>query len=637
MKHQYLSNIPLDTAKADYLKFLKDSGLAHVVETMPVVNSLGRTTANAVYAAICSPHYNACAMDGIALKAKLTFNATETTPVPLSQDQFIRVDTGDPLPEGCDAVVMIEDCVESGDEVLLYQAAAPWQNVRQIGEDISAGDMILPSYTVIEPASIGAMLAGGVLNVDVIKKPRVAIIPTGDEVVPPTRAPQKGDVMEFNSSIFSGMLSNWGAEAVVYPIVKDDPKLIEAAVAKAASECDAVLLMAGTSAGRDDDTTEVMRRLGEVLYHGIAIKPGKPAALGRIGSKPVLGVPGYPVSGILVLEHLFKPVIDFLLKRADLGSEQIEVKLSRRLNSSLKYREFIRATLSRDKQGELVAVPLNRGAGVVTSFVKADCILDIPQDAEGYEAGESVPATLTKDIRQIDRTIKIIGSHDPLIDEAADVLRRSDPNVFVSSAPVGSMGGITAVLRGEAQLAGVHLLNEADGSYNTAYVERYFKNGGVALVECVQRVQGLMTAAGNPKGLTRFEDVAREGISYVNRQKGSGTRILCDYLMKSAGISPDDIYGYSREEFTHTGVAAQIAAGTADCGMGILSAARIYGLDFIPVCLEQYDILIPLDALDNPMVQAFINTLKTPEFKARLIKLGGYEISDPGRIRQIWK
>lgn len=637
MKYQYLSNIPLDTAKADYIKFLKDGGLVHKIETIPVIESLGRTTANAVYAAICSPHYNACAMDGIALQAKLTFNATETTPVTLKQTQFIMVDTGDPLPEGCDTVVMIEDCVEKGSDVMLYASAAPWQNVRQIGEDISAGDMILPSYTVIEPASIGAMLAGGILNIDVIKKPRVAIIPTGDEVVLPSQTPQKGDVMEFNSSIFSGMLSNWGAEAVVYPIVKDDPKLIEAALKKAADECDAVLLGAGTSAGRDDDTTDVIRRLGEVLYHGIAIKPGKPAALGRIGSKPVLGVPGYPVSGILVLEFLFKPVIDLLLKRAEFGDEAVDVKLSRRLNSSLKYREFIRATLSRDKKGELVAVPLNRGAGVVTSFVKADCILDIPQDAEGYEAGDVVKARLTRDIRQIDRTIKIIGSHDPLIDEAADVMRRSDPGVFVASAHVGSMGGITAVMRGEAQLAGVHLLNEADGSYNTAYVERYFKNGGVALVECVQRVQGLMAAKGNPKGLTGFKDVVRDGISYVNRQKGSGTRILCDHLIKTEEISADAIYGYSREEFTHTGVAAQIAAGTADCGMGILSAARIYGLDFIPVCLEQYDLLVPLDALESPLVQAFIATLKTPEFIERLTKLGGYKLDSPGRIRQIWK
>lgn len=636
MKYEYLSNVPLTQAVKEYLSFLKTNGMTYRTETIPVCDALDRVTAAAVYAKICAPHYNASAMDGIALQADVTFGATETTPVTLSPAQFTRVDTGDPMPLGTNAVVMIEDCVEDGDDILLYAAAAPWQHVRQIGEDIAAGDMILPSYSVIEPAVIGAMLAGGVLTVETLCKPRVGIIPTGDEIVLPSDHPAEGDVMEFNSAIFSGMLRRWGAEPVVYPIVKDDFSAIAGALSNAANDCDAVLLCAGTSAGRDDDTTAVIKRLGEVLYHGIAMKPGKPAVLGRVGTKPVVGVPGYPVSGIIVLEELVAPVVDALLMRPKRVTEHVCVNMGRKLTKSLKYREFVRATLGLGSDGVLTAVPLNRGAGVVTSFVKADCLLDVPQSVEGYEAGARAQARLLKPVERITRTVRIIGSHDPLIDEAADVLKRANPEAFVSGTHVGSMGGVMAVLRGEAQMGGIHLLDESDGSYNVSYIDRYFPHGGVALIECVQRVQGLMVAPGNPKGITAMADLAQTGISYVNRQRGSGTRILCDYLLKKEGIAESSIDGYAREEMTHTAVAAQIAAGTADCGLGILSAARIYGLDFIPLCNEQYDLLCSLDALDNSMVQSFIQVLQGDAFRARLMRLGGYALDQPGRIRKIW-
>ena len=583
MKYEYLSNVPLHQAVEEYLQFLKRNGMAFRTETVATADSLDRVTAEAVYAKICAPHYNASAMDGIALSAEITFGATETTPVTLTKADFIRVDTGDPLPPGTNAVVMIEDCVESGEDVLLYAAATPWQHVRQIGEDIAAGDMILSSYNTVEPAVIGAMLAGGVLELAVLCKPRVGIIPTGDELVLPSDHPGEGVVMEFNSAIFSGMLRRWGAEPKVYPIVRDEFDKISGALALAASECDAVLLCAGTSAGCDDDTTAVIRQLGEVLYHGVAIKPGKPAVLGRVGAKPVVGVPGYPVSGIIVLEELFQPVIDALLMRPRRVTEHVCVNMGRKLGKSLKYREFVRATLGLGADGVLTAVPLNRGAGVVTSFVKADCLIDVPQSVEGYEAGERAQVRLLKPVERITRTVRIIGSHDPLIDEAADELRRANPDAFVSGTHVGSMGGIMAVLRGEAQMGGIHLLDEADGSYNESYVDKYFPHGGVALIECVQRVQGLMVAPGNPKGIASIADAAAPGIAYVNRQRGSGTRILCDYLLKRDGIDAARIDGYTREEMTHTAVAAQIAGGTADCGLGILSAARIYGLDFIPV------------------------------------------------------
>lgn len=628
MKHEYLTNIELEQAKADYMAFLKSAGMDGREETIPAAESLGRITSCAVYAALCSPHYNASAMDGIALAAEKTFGATETTPVTLTKADFVPVDTGDPVPEGCDAVVMIEDVVETEEGVKLYSAAAPWQHIRQIGEDICAGDMILPSYTEISPAAMGAMLAGGVLSVSVMAKPVIGILPTGDEIVPPSANPRAGDVMEFNSAIFGGMLTQWGAQPKLLPIVKDSPELLEKAICDAMAECDGLLIGAGTSAGRDDYTTGLLKKLGEVCCHGIAIKPGKPAVLARIGSKPVLGVPGYPVSGIIVLEELFKPVVFSLLNKPVIAPETGEAAISKRLNSSLKYREFTRVRLSNGKNG-LVAVPLNRGAGVVTSFVKADGILDIPQNSEGADAGEKLSVRLLRPMESIKNTLSIVGSHDPLLDEAADILRRENPAFSVASSHVGSMGGVMAVLRGEAALAGVHLLDPETGEYNKSYVKKYFPNNDAVLIRCVGRVQGIMTAKGNPLGIKSFEDVA--ALRYVNRQGGSGTRILCDYLIKKLGMSTA-ISGYTREEFTHTAVAAQIASGTADAGLGIYSAAKLYGLDFIPVCNEEYDLLARRESLDDPLVQRFLEVLRGEKFRARLESLGGYVLSNAGEI-----
>lgn len=635
-KYEYLSNTPLNEALRTYLAFLNERGLVSRTETVSVPDALGRISARAVYARLSSPHYTACAMDGIALAAKTTFGATESTPVLLKKTDFIRVDTGDPLPEGCDAVVMIEDCVESDGGITLYSSAAPWQHVRQIGEDIAAGDMILSSYCLVEPAVIGAMLAGGVGSLEVVARPRVGILPTGDEIVPPSDHPKPGEVMEFNSAIFSAMLRQWGAEPVVYPIVPDDPARIQAALEQAARECDLLLVGAGTSAGRDDGTAAAIRSLGEVCVHGVAIRPGKPVVLGTIGAKPVVGVPGYPVSGILVLEELVRPVIDRLLMREREAGESVCVRMGRKMTSSLKYREFVRASLGYNSDGELSAVPLGAGAGVVTSFTKADCLLDVPQNCEGYEAGERAFARLLKPVDRIARTVRILGSHDPLIDEAADELRRQDIRAYVSSAHVGSMGAILALSRGEGQLGGVHLLDETDGSYNVSYIERYFPNGGVALVECVKRSQGLMVAPGNPLGICGIADLAKQNLKYVNRQKGAGTRILLDYLLKREGISPRTISGYEREEPTHTAVAAQIAAGSADCGLGILSAARMYGLGFVPVCEETYDLLVSLKAMETPQVRAFLRILPSESFLKRLDALGGYAYDKPGRIKKIW-
>ena len=632
MGFEYLTNVPLNRAREEYLELLKGYGYGYKTETVPVWDACGRVTAQAVYAHICAPHYAASAMDGVAVKAKDTFGATETTPVTLQAGQFVVVDTGDPIPENCDAVIMVEDIVKNNDgSITVHDAAAPWQHIRQIGEDICAGEMVLPSFTAVSPSAIGAMIAGGVLEIEVIRKPLVGIIPTGDEIIPPCTDPKPGDILEFNGSIFSAMVRQWGADAKVYPIVPDKFDQIKAMVAKASEECDLVILNAGSSAGREDFSARVIRELGEVLYHGIAMKPGKPAILGCKGSTPILGVPGYPVSGIIVIEQLLKPLIDHWLKAPQQQNRYAKAILTRPVVSGLKYQEFVRVRMGY-VGGKLMASPLSRGSGVVSSFMKADGIVEVPQGLEGYEAGSEVDVRLLSPMEKLQNTVVVIGSHDPLLDELGDMLHVADPDLYMSSSHVGSMGGIMAIRRGEAHAAGCHLLNTETGEYNVSFIKKYFPAGGVKLVRCVGRQQGLMVAKGNPLNIQRFADIARSGLRYVNRQKGSGTRILTDYLCQKEGLDTDGIYGYDREELTHNSVAVQIASGSADAGMGIYSAAKLYDLDFIPICIEEYDLLIPDHAWDTPQVRQLLTTMKSEAFKEKLLSLGGYTVDAPGQV-----
>ena len=632
MGFEYLTNVPLGQARADYRKLLKEQGFGPRTEVIPVYEACGRVTARAVYAHICAPHYAASAMDGVAVNARDTFGATETTPVTLQKEQYIVLDTGDPVPEDRDAVIMVEDIVKNEDgSITIHAAAAPWQHIRQIGEDVCAGEMILPSHMTVSPSAIGAMIAGGVLEIEVIAKPVVGIIPTGDEIIPPCTDPKPGDILEFNGSIFSAMVKSWGADAVVYPIVPDKFDQIKAMVSRAAAECDMVILNAGSSAGREDYSARVIRELGQVLYHGIAMKPGKPAILGCQGAKPILGVPGYPVSGIIVVEQLLKPLIDHWLKVPAVPSQYAQAILTRPVVSGLKYQEFVRVRMGYVGD-RLMASPLSRGSGVVSSFMKADGILEVPQGLEGFEAGAEVTVRLLSPLEKLRNTLVVIGSHDPLLDEVADMLHLEDSSLFMSSSHVGSMGGIMAIRRGEAHAAGCHLLNTQDGSYNRSFMKKYFPRGDVKLVRCVGRQQGLMVARGNPLNIQKFSDIAAEGVRYVNRQKGSGTRILTDYLCKQENLDTSAIYGYDREELTHTSVAAQIVSGSADAGMGIYSAAKLYGLDFIPICIEEYDLIIPDHAWEAPMVRQLIATLKSDGFRDKILSLGGYTVENPGEI-----
>jgi putative molybdopterin biosynthesis protein len=417
------------------------------------------------------------------------------------------------------------------------------------------------------------------------------------------------------------MLDDFSAESKVYPITPDKKDLIKQAVERALEECDIVLVSAGSSAGRDDYTSEIISSLGTVLVHGIAIKPGKPAVIGEAKGKPVIGLPGYPVSAIVIMDEIVSEVCSVYYSKSEPKRETVKAVLSKKIVSSLKYSEYVRVSLGRIN-GTLIASPLARGAGVITSFTKSDGVLVVPQNCEGIESGEEVEIRLHKSLCEIENTLIITGSHDPLIDEVSDFLAKSGAPFRVCSTHVGSMGAIYAVRDGLAHMGGIHLLDTESGEYNKSYVEKYLPDGKGVTVKGVGRVQGLMVKKGNPLGIKEFMDT--QSVRYVNRQRGAGTRILCDYLIDKYGLDKDRINGYTNEEFTHTAVAALIAAGNADAGLGIYSAAKMYDLDFIPICNETYEFLVAKDELENPMVKAFLDVLYSEEFKNRLKKMGGY-------------
>lgn len=635
----YLESLPRDEALNRLFQALDQAGWRPQREIIPTDEALGRITAEPVRARISAPHYNASAVDGVAVKASDTFGATETSPRVLTiGEQAFWVDTGDPLPPGCDAVIMVEhvnlldDGHHSGARCEILAPVAPWQDVRQIGEDVVATEILLPEGHVIRPQDLGALLAAGILEVPVVRKPVVTFIPTGSEIVEPTPDPALGEIIEFNSRVILSMVREWGGRPRRSPIVRDDYDLIRRAVQEAVAQSDIVIVNAGSSAGSEDYTVHVLKELGQVLAHGVAIRPGKPVMLGLIDGKPFVGLPGYPVSTWLTADLFVKPLVYRALGQPVPQRETVQASLARRITSPMGVEEYVRVKLGRVGD-RLVATPISRGAAVITSLVRADGLLTVPADREGIGEGTEVTVELLRPFSDIQETVVTIGSHDTSLDLMGSYLRRKG-GYYLSSAHVGSQGGLLALRRGEAHMAGVHLLDEATGDYNTSYVHKYLGKPAL-LVLLARREQGFIVPKGNPKGITSFRDLARPDVRFVNRQRGAGTRLLLDYHLKQEGISPAQVQGYRWELFTHLNVAAAVKAGDADAGLGIRSAAQALDLDFVPVAWEEYELCIPAELEEHPGVQAVLSLLRDPEFLAAVESLGGYDCSDSGRIRRV--
>ncbi len=627
----YLADTPYEEAKAIFLSHFTNTVAP---EMLPVTRCLGRVTAEAIFANLSSPHYHAAAMDGIAVDAEATFGARETAPNTLTINKnAFWIDTGEPLPPNTNSVIKIEDINQiSHDTLEIIHPVAPWQHVRVYGEDMVETELILPQNHKLRPVDLGAILAGGVTEISVRKKPVITIIPTGSELIPAGQKPKPGEVIEFNSTILSGLVTSWGGHVVVHPIVPDKIEQIKEATKSSMPKSDIVLICAGSSAGSEDYTAAVIDNLGEVLFHGVATMPGKPVVLGKICDKPVVGIPGYPVSAVLVMELFVKPLILGLLRLPILKGETVTANLSRNLTSSIGIDEFLRVKLG-NVDDKLIATPVARGAALTTSLVRADGIVVVPRNQEGVLGGTNIEVNLLRPLGEIFGTVVTIGSHDITLDIIASMLRKDHPEMTLSSANQGSLGGLFALKRHEAHIAGTHLLDEKTGEYNISYIQKYVGEREICLVTLVYRMQGLIVQQGNPKNITGLKDLSRPNVRFINRQKGAGTRVLFDYHLKLDNIDPNTIDGYDRERYTHTQVAAEIKSDAADVGLGVYSAANALGLDFIPWQEERYDLAIPVEYMDHPGVKAVLHLIKQDSFKKKVEALGGYDTRDTGIVQ----
>jgi len=653
----YLNKLALKEAQEIFYKSLLKHKLAQPLkgELVSTEDSLGRITAEPVFAKISSPYYQAAAMDGVIVRARDTYQASDSSPLKLriSKD-FYFINTGNPIPFGFDAVIKIEDInsvskigqreikrkditdeltnrEESIEEIMIFSPAFPGQHVRSIGEDIVTNQLIIPANQRIRPVDIGALLAGGVNQLLVHKKPKVAVIPTGDELIQPGERIIPGKIIEYNSKIIKGLISELGGEAQVYEIVKDIQGDLKKILLKAALKNDIVVVIAGSSAGSKDFTPEIVKSLGEVLVHGVAIMPGKPTILGIINKTPFIGLPGYPVSAIISAEQFLKPLIFKKLGLTIPKREEIKVHMAHKVVSRLGDEEFLRVKLG-NIDGKIMAYPLPRGAGVVTSLVEADALIRIPLFKEGVDFREEVKAELLEDLNRIKNNIIVTGSHDLVLDILRNELQEDISNFNLVSFNVGSMGGLLALKQNMTHLATAHLLDPESGEYNFPYLKKILPQKELIVVNLAFREQGIMVKKGNPKKIKELIDLTREDIKFINRQKGSGTRILLDYLLKKEKINSMDIIGYFQEEFTHLMVASAVAEGNVDAGLGILSAAKTFRLDFIPVAKERYDIIIPKEYYSSLKVQKLLTIIRSEKFKKKILSLGGYDLSQIGKV-----
>jgi len=664
----YLHDIPLSQAQARLKQALQDADLWRMLgaEAIPLdENAMGRVTSEPIWAKTSSPHYHASAMDGFAVRAIMTNGAMPSNPIILAMGPDAEyVDTGDPLPGWANAVIPIEN-VESLDEhgsitkeirdpasIRIRASVAPWTHVRPLGEDIVATQLVLPAGHSLKPVDLGAIAAAGHQEINVARRPKVAILPTGTELVPIGSKLKAGDILEYNSLVIAAQIKSMGGEPTRYPITKDDFDLICERVTEAAQTHDLVLLNAGSSAGAEDFSSKVVEKLGQILVHGVAVRPGHPVILGIINRKseianrkskdeiasgkerphndiPIIGVPGYPVSAALTIDIFVEQLMATWLGRRPNELPTEIATLTRKITSPAGDDDFVRVAVG--KVGDkLLAAPLSRGAGVITSLVQADGLALIPSGIQGMEAGEKVQVRMYRSKAEIERTILSIGSHDLTLDLMAQFLAKHDRRL--ASANVGSQGGLVALRRGEAHFAGSHLLDPQTGAYNISYIRQYMPNIPVKVVALVGREQGLIVKKGNPKGIKSLEDLTKLEVQFVNRQRGAGTRVLLDYHLNLMSIPQGSIEGYLQEEYTHLGVAASVASGRADCGLGIAAAARALDLDFVPLFQERYDLVIPKQFADGDLLAPLFGLLADSAFRKAVSQLIGYDVSVMGTI-----
>jgi len=610
-------------------------------EEISVHEASGRITSEPIFARLSSPDQYLAAMDGVAVSAEETYGATERRPMRLKLgSEAVWINTGQVMPDKKNAVIMAEKLnIIDEDTIEISSSSFPWQNVRKVGEDFVVTELLFPRNHIIRAFDLGTLIVGGAFKLKVKRRPKVVIIPTGSELVRFSELSEplslkKGHVLESNSFVLSTLARECGADSVIEDIVPDSSEGIREAFLKAADyRPDVIMSIAGSSAGKKDYTAQIIEEIGELIVHGVTIMPGKPTIIGSIKDVPFVGIPGYPVSAYISFNEFVRPFLYRLQGMDEPKKQMVNVVASRDMPSKLGIEECIRVNLGRVGE-KTVAIPLPRGAGSVTTLSRAEGIIRIPSVSEGMAGGEETEAELLVNSKDIDNTILIIGSHDMTLDILSDEIRKNTDGIRIASGNVGSLGGLLALKKGTAHIAGSHLLDTHTGEYNTSYISKYLKDFPVHVFNLVTREQGLIIQKGNPKGVKGIKDLTHDDIAFVNRQPGSGTRVLFDYKLDEMGIDSSQISGYENEEYTHMNVAVAVLNGTTDVGMGIMAAAKALNCDFIPIVKEQYDLVIPSAFVGDPKIQLLIDITRSEEFRKRVKGLGGY---DPAKSGDLWK
>lgn len=636
-RKRYLNKVSLEKAQDEYFSLFKENLMP--AEAIEVNKARARVTAAPVYARRSAPHYYAAAMDGIAVRAEETAGASERNALQLQQGQQAQlIDTGDPVPGEFNAVIKIEEVNESQENgnqyFIIEKGATPWQHVRSIGESVIKGQLVLPVNHQIRSFDIGALLEAGITEVKVRQRPRIGIIPTGSEIISPEVEPEPGQLIDFNSSMLTADIENWGGRAHVTEIIDDDYREIKECLQEEQKQNEVTIIIAGSSAGEEDYTLKILQELGEVVVHGVNIMPGKPVILAVVDHKPVIGLPGYPLAALLN-NYIFVRALIYLLYGLPVPqSPSITARIKRKLPSSIGLKEFLRVNLAKI-DGELVAVPRKRGSAAMESLINADGVLTVPAQKEGLAPDSKAVVYPLKPIEEIKRNLLLTGSHDLTLDIVRNQLRQRRAGFDLKLQSVGSMAGLMALKRGECHLAGAHLLDEKSGKYNVSYINRILPDQEMVLINLVYRQQGLMVKPGNPEDIQKIEDLTRDDIIFINRQRGAGTRVLLDYWLKQKDIKPDDIRGYGREEYTHMGAAAAVANGSADAALGIMAAAGAMDLYFVPLVEEKYDVALPASMMTDTRVKQLLEILNSDSFKEQVEDLGGYSTENSGEIMAV--
>lgn len=614
-------------------------------ERVRLDQALGRVISKTVYSGIDLPPFDRAEMDGYAVVSSDTDGASETAPLRLRvvgrvdagsayagevpNGCCVEIATGAPIPRGADAVLMVEYTSRSDGFIEVYKPVTPGENVAYAGSDLEIGEVVLRKGSTVGVREVALLASTGVREVEVYGRPKVGIISTGNEIVEPGSKLCPGKVYDVNSHMLEAAVREAGGIPLSFGRVGDDMEAIRVGLESALNGTDLILISGGTSAGLGDVVYRAIGGLCDpgILAHGLHIKPGKPTVIAAHMGKAVIGLPGYPVSALMVFNQIVKPLIHRISMAKGKGERTLEARLTQRVNGAKGRRWFLTVHVLNGVEEK--AYPVFASSGAIGTLARADGYIVVPEDLEYIERDEMVQVRLFGD-HEDKEDLVLMGSHCPALDILLEVLFEEE-GISARALNVGSMGGLSSVARGECDLAGIHLLDEETMTYNAPFVRR----AGLpdwCLVKGYRRRQGIAIPKGNPKGITGLRDLIREDLIFANRNRGSGTRILTDRLLK--GIAQElgiefknlvgKIRGYRSEFKTHSSVAAAVGQGRADLGVCVESAAAAYGLEFIPIGDEEYDFVINPASKDKRAVREFLGCLRSKKFKEMARKLKGF-------------